>query len=54
MFWMQFLVYVFDPVVAGVVIVWGLFCWLNMNHQIKHIGKKSAKKNKINLKKKNN
>ena len=38
------LVYVFDPGVAGVVIVWGLSCRLNMDHQIKNTGKKSANK----------
>ena len=36
------LVYVFDP--GGVVIVWGLSCRLNMDHQIKNTGKKSANK----------
>ena len=29
---------------GGVVIVWGLSCRLNMDHQIKNTGKKSANK----------
>ena len=33
-----------DPGAAGVVIVWGLSCRLNMDHQIKNTGKKSANK----------